>query len=347
MSRYTKSKKKDIEEKEEEPSEELELEDFDEDQEEPEQEEEKEEEEKEEEEKLSGLKLKTKSITQQPKGTPVKTKKTKSKSQKQVTIKEVPVVKKGIYPFDRDFLKYYSVLLQMLKDRHYNFDRPNLGYVPGIEERKNSKKVNVNVIPTTAILLEKEFGGLENFKLVLNHEDDEELNVLIYYLPPEVEAKSAAAPRKQIAADQIRKALEIYENSNYPRLIILARTKLATQAADLIETANNQVINNKPKRLIQFFNMEVDLAFNYMKSRYQPKVIKILRTEDEQNEYLSQLVIDDQQTDKRRALPIVLNVDAISSWYGLKINDMILFKRVNSPAVTFSLRVTREPEELI
>ena len=277
----------------------------------------------------------------------MKTKKTKSKSQKQVTIKEVPVVKKGIYPFDRDFLKYYSVLLQMLKDRHYNFDRPNLGYVPGIEERKNSKKVNVNVIPTTAILLEKEFGGLENFKLVLNHEDDEELNVLIYYLPPEVEAKSAAAPRKQIAADQIRKALEIYENSNYPRLIILARTKLATQAADLIETANNQVINNKPKRLIQFFNMEVDLAFNYMKSRYQPKVIKILRTEDEQNEYLSQLVIDDQQTDKRRALPIVLNVDAISSWYGLKINDMILFKRVNSPAVTFSLRVTREPEELI
>lgn len=368
MSRYTKSNKKTTEEEEEEPSEEVEFEDPDEVAEEGEgeiegEEKSSEEEEEQKEEETESIepvkKLKSKSRKDIPKGSPIKTKKTlKSKleskpkgspikTKKSVTIKEKPTttVKKGIYPFDTDFLRYYNVFLKMLKDRGYNFDRPGLGYVPGIEQREDSDKVRVNVIPTTAIALEKEFGGLENFKLVLTHEN-EDLNLLVYYLPPEVEAKSASAPRKQIAADQIRKALQIFEENDYPRLILLARTKLAIQAAELIKNANNQIIEGKPERLIQFFNMEVDFAFNFMESRYQSKIIKILRTEDEQTEYLSQLTIDEQQTDKRRALPIIYNTDPVTDWFGLKINDIVLFKRVNSPSITFSLRVTRPPEEL-
>lgn len=307
----------------------------------------------------SGTKLKSKT-QKQPKGSAIKTKKklksttetkpkgTPIKTKKKVEIKENnKAIPKGIYPFDKGFLKSYRVLLEMLKDRGYNFDMPGIGMVPGVETKENGNGVKVNVTDVTGLALEKQLGGLENFKLALTHEEDEQLNILIYYLPPEVEAKSASAPRKQIAAEQIRKALEIFETYNdYPRLILLARTKLAIQAADLIRNANNQILDDKPQRLIQFFNMDIDLSFNYMKSRYQSKVLKILRTEEEQNEYLSQLTIDEQQTDKRRALPIIQTPDAVSEWYGLKVNDLMLFKRINAPSITFALRVVRPPEEL-
>lgn len=278
--------------------------------------------------KIETIKKKTTKIS-----TPLKTKKTKEQPQEQK--------KQGIYPFDSEFMRSYKTLVEMLNDRGYNLSQPGkqslFGYseqiVPNKDGGTKIKKI-ININSDTQRALTNEFGGLEHFKLELTHENPQ-LNVLVYFVIPGIEAKSATQARKQLPIDQVRHALRAYEESAIPRLILLSNVELATQGIDLIRKANQQTVAGQPHRYVHFFSTE-ELSFNWMKSRYQPKNIRVLRDE-EQNAVLSSIEIDDNQEDKRHSLPYISDIDPLCMWYGAKVGDLIQLTR-KLPITTEYLR---------
>lgn len=258
--------------------------------------------------------------------------------------------KQGTYPFDKEFMKSYKTLVEMLNDREYNLSQPGkeslFGYSERIAPDKNGGtkiKKMINITDETQRNLTNEFGGLEHFKLELSHPNPQ-LNLLIYFIVPSIEAKSATQARKQLPIDQVRTALTAYEESSIPRLILLSSVELATQGEELIRKANQQTVPESPHRYVHFFSLD-ELAFNWMKSRYQPKNIRVLRDE-EQNAVLSSIEIDDNQEDKRFSLPYIADNDPLCLWYGAKQGDLIQVTR-KLPITTEYIRHVLPYETLI
>jgi len=261
---------------------------------------------------------------------------------KKITKEAASTKKQGTYPFDKEFMRSYKTLVEMLKDRGYNLSQPGkesiFGYseriVPSKNEEGTKVKKMINITDETQRALTNEFGGLENLKIELTH-PNVELNILIYFIVPGIEAKSATQARKQLPIDQVRTALKAYESSGIPRLILLSNVELATQGQALIRDANSQKVKDQPHRYIHFFSTE-ELSFNWMSSRYQPKNIRVLR-DHEQNAVLSSIEVDDNQEDKRYSLPYYSDNDPLCLWYGAKSGDLIQLTR-KLPITTEYLR---------
>lgn len=257
--------------------------------------------------------------------------------------------KQGIYPFDKDFMKSYETLIEMLNDRGYILSQPGkeslFGYSEyvSVNNKGNTKtKKVIKITEDTRRALINEFGGLENFKLELSH-PNHQLDILVYFIIPGIEAKSATQARKQLPIEQVRHALRAYEQSSIPRLILLSNVELASQGEELLRKANSQIMEDQPHRLVHFFSID-DLSFNWMKSRYQPKNIRVLR-DDEQNAVLSSIEIDDNQEDKKFSLPYISDNDPLCVWYGAKVGDLIQQTR-KSPYTTDFVRYVLPYETL-
>ena len=248
------------------------------------------------------------------------------------------------YDFDEDFMRDYVHILEMVLDRGYEGN--NLIGVENVSEEHQADSDDeengiigqwqINVTPDTRNKLLEEFEGLENFRLELHHQNDM-LNMLVYYLIPEIESHGAAQERKQLSEAHIKEVLDLFSESGYPRLLLISKVKPSSDAIALINTANLMRDGNHPLRLVKFIPTSF-FHFNPMRSRYQPRNIGVYRGE-EIRDFLSDFPMDEKHKGQEEELmPHLSENDPVSAYYGLRVGELQTFLR-RIPMTNFYARV--------
>jgi hypothetical protein len=244
------------------------------------------------------------------------------------------------HEFDKTFMKAYTTILQMILDRGYIGEG-----IPGIVSTEEKEEVKVT-LETKGQLIEK-YRGLERFSLSLYHQNPD-FNMLVYYIIPLV-GESSSTERKQINEAQIRAILANFSETDFSRLLLISRTKLSSQAAALVATANTIVVPGKPHNMVQFLPLSF-FMFNRTHNIDQPTDLQIYRPEIDPNNPEGQKIVpllNDLEVPveftraKSAVLPQLYDTDPIALYYGLKVDDVISYIRKFPRPIRFYRVVVR------
>lgn len=226
------------------------------------------------------------------------------------------------YAFDRAFMQQYKNLLRMLLDRGYDLSGLP-GYIPpSVEERSGKIALSgrIDIKDNTASQLTALYKGAELFRVTIDHPLPT-LKMMVYYVLPEAESKSASKEKKQLSSLEINSVISIFVDAmqtdpKIKRLLIIGKSNLAPKAQTSIDTHNKAADS-----YVQFILAE-ELNRCIMVSRYQPKNIVILRGKAREL-LLEELPTEGTTKSKEELLPKMSTKDKLVMYYGLRPRDIV------------------------
>jgi DNA-directed RNA polymerase subunit H (RpoH/RPB5) len=226
------------------------------------------------------------------------------------------------YAFDKAFMQQYKTLLEMLLDRGYDLSGLP-GYIPPSAEEKAGKIVingHINITNNTAAQLALQYKGAELFRVTLEHPEPL-LKMMVYYVLPEAESKSASKEKKLLSSQEINSVLTVFvdavgHDNKIGRLLIIGKSNLAPKAQTSINDHNKT-----SKTYVQFIPAE-KLRFNLIKTRYQPSHILIPRGKAREL-ILEEIAIEGATKSKEELLPKISVNDPLAIYYGLRPRDIV------------------------
>jgi DNA-directed RNA polymerase subunit H (RpoH/RPB5) len=253
------------------------------------------------------------------------------------------------YEFDPEFLGEYKVMLTMLLERGYDGDGligveavpPD--HEPSDDDLDDGIVGSWSVAKASSVAtgdeLTERYGGLENFSLSLRHQDAR-LNMLVYYLIPEVESHGSTQERKQLSERQVKTVIGTFEATpSVGRLLLISKVKPSADAMAQISRANIELADEVKRPLLLVKLVQTSFfQSNPMRWILQPKNVRVLFGE-EKAQLLEELSVAEHLRGKEEGLiPQMSEIDPLAVYYGARVGDLVTFIRT-VPASIFFMRI--------
>jgi hypothetical protein len=257
------------------------------------------------------------------------------------------------YPFDDQFLRRYEVLLTMLLERGYSGDGL-IGVEPVPPDHEPSDqdlddgivghwRVQISVEKTVPELIDA-YAGLENFSMRLSHQDAS-LNMLVYYLIPEVESHGSVQERKQLSQAHVEEYVNCFkETPGFGRLLLISKAKLSADAATRLGIVNAECDTAKNPCLVEFI-LASFFDFNLARWIMQPHDVRILRG-DEKRQLLDELAVPPERRGQEESLVLQMSdADPLAIYFGARADELMTYVR-EIPVRQFHMRIVVPEVEL-
>jgi DNA-directed RNA polymerase subunit H (RpoH/RPB5) len=238
------------------------------------------------------------------------------------------------YEFDDEFVRQYAVLLVMLLERGYSGDgligveALDPGHAPSDEDLDQGivGQWHVRVTRETREQLRQRYEGLERFNLRLLHQDAR-LNMLVYYLIPEVESHGSVQERKQLSDTHVKAMITVLQETEgkFSRLLMISKAKPSADASAAIATANDNV----PPDSLGMIKLVQARFFDFSIARWmmQPRGVRIWR-DAEKRALLDQLgVAPGLKGHEETLVPMTSELDPLVVYYGARVGELITYVR--------------------